>query len=1364
MSVLDELGVNRDSMSVFESLGVDRSIEFRDEPETMMIENTGEIIQLPSGGLSRLNAIRKEALRKGQKNTQSLDIGFKVLFGNDDPDLEAQLLSLQKQGAVEIPAEGFIENAVRATSEQIPLLRDIVGKGIERGAEGAVIGGTGALILGQFGPQAATPEEIITVPGAALAFGGRGFTLGLAEESFIKESAGAFLEFREIKDVDGNPISNDAARIGAVFAGGLSAGLELIPVLQITKMIPGSKKFFTKLGAKEGDAVKIPGTKQAIINFVQNIAKVTATEAVTEAAQEAIVITGGGIIKILSEGEFETTPKHEIIDRLIEASKEAAFATPGIAGPVASTRLAVDIHQARVVARDQTASSEQVQDPDVKKEVDKTKDKIDAIEVEKEEAVETIENPEQLNTKLVELEARKQAALIELDENLAKVGEKREALVTEAGEKKAPIEDKVAKARVKKLNTDISAIDKQLDTLEARFLERFNEDKPVQKIENQIDKLVEKRDRLDNERQILLDEGIRRTIKPELGKKDVVVKGKELERAEKRTAKQRAIAVAKGFREGITAAKKDTKAAQNVVIKVIEQSGLTAADKAKFIRSIKNIDSAQKAAKNLPKIQERVLKLLDEQIRRETLGKIKKSVKAAKKSQVIAVDFANRIQEVISAIDTQKRSEATRKKLEDTLDFFSRNPDERAPKKVLKKLEILNKKPINEVSTTDLLDILQEINRLQEQGKLKLELKKKQATRLQEKRLNELSNTVKPLISKPQKRASIGERLNRLDEVRNTFTQLSNKARSVSLALNPMDVFFDMMDNNADYKGAAHTIFKKTMNRAFSRYLNLKEEKSRPLKDIADELSLDDRNFERIGVFAAAQQEGGMEKLIASGFTTTEVEAVKLTKNEKAWLNVWDKMSDSMFPLINDVMINVYNKDVQKVSHYFPFMTDFEAMDGLDIDDTLGDSLPSPTPEASLRRTKKDVEKGFTKSRVGGKQVIRVDAMNIALKHIDNAAYLIEMSEDIRQLGFLAQSSEFGEIAGDVGQRFTVDWIDLLARKGAAKDRIAALDALRRNTGAAVLAYKLSSLMVQPTALADGAALVGGGYVARGVQKVATSKEWRVFLRTNIPKLRERVGDDPAYVEMGGEGIIGQATEVGFWALKNLDLLTASAVTAGAYIRSVEERGGVVDLTNPDPIAIQEAQFMLDRTQSSQFALDQPLVISAGKLTGNVSLDKLIFQFQSFMLNRWSLIKHDMASVGIGRKKTAQAFNAAIFLTLAMTMELGVRRLSKEMIAALTQDDLEPWEDTIRKEAVMTAIGQIPIVSNVVGSFEYGSNPVPSISLINNIAKRGNAASKAQSSEKRTQNALSASVLATGSFFGVPGTLQAEQLIRKGLK
>lgn len=779
------------------------------------------------------------------------------------------------------------------------------------------------------------------------------------------------------------------------------------------------------------------------------------------------------------------------------------------------------------------------------------------------------------------------------------------------------------------------------------------------------------------------------------------------------------------FKEGARAGKKDVKATQAALIKALNDADLRAEDRAKFIATIKNTNSAEKLRKALPDIEERVNDLLTADAKRTLREKIKKQISNAKKSKKVSAD----------TIENIKRFE-----------------------KAISETGVLGKG----FKDTDLKDFeaaFKEALAITKEGKIKLTIAQEQKKERMAQRLEDLAAGSVPLDNTPLKRAALGERLNVLDKLRNIMSEGANKAQRLNLNKNPMDVIFDIMDGYKEYKGANSTVFKKTVDRAFNRFLQLKEETTRDVKELSDRYNFDERNFNRIGVYAALQQEGGAEKLKKTGVTEAEIDALVLEPEELELYDLMRNKLDAMVPALKEVMLIAYNKEFKGVKNYFPFMTDFKAMRGIEIQNMFGDEA-FQIGDTQADFNKKDVEKGFTKERTGGAQIIQIDAMSVFLHHVENAAYLIEMGQDIKELGELALSEDFAQISGDLGQEIVVDWIDILARKGRAAGHVDFLDALRVNTGAAVLAFKLSSALIQPTALLDGAAFVGGGYVSEGVYNV-TQREWREFLHKNMPEIRERVGDDPAYLDMGGKGLIEKSREAGFWALKRLDLMAASSVAAGAYTKSVQERGGTVDLANPDPIAIEYAQLAVRRTQSSSFAKDAAPIISQGKLTGSVSVDKIILQFQSFMLNRWSLIQHDMITAGVGKGRTKQALNIATWLILANVAEKSIRHYTKELVALLTgAEPPDDEDDEIPEVVIRQAISNVPFVSTVVSGSEYGSVPVPSLSMVEKFFESISYGLKSKSTEKQLKHYTNAAIIGVGGTLGIPGTLQASQLAK----
>lgn len=192
------------------------------------------------------------------------------------------------------------------------------------------------------------------------------------------------------------------------------------------------------------------------------------------------------------------------------------------------------------------------------------------------------------------------------------------------------IEDTQVKGRVDLLQRNIKALDNQIESVANEINQRLVEEKPVQALEKKIDKLIEERQRALAESENIQDEGLRRIIQPEIGKSKIEIRADFLERTAERLQRDQARKIRQVFTETLRAAKADIKAVQTTVIDAIEKSGLKPNDRAKFIRQIKNIQTAEQFEKAAPKIEGRIVGLLEDQSRRNAKTKLKKILKRTK--------------------------------------------------------------------------------------------------------------------------------------------------------------------------------------------------------------------------------------------------------------------------------------------------------------------------------------------------------------------------------------------------------------------------------------------------------------------------------------------------------------------------------------------------------------------------------------------------------------------------------------------------------------------------------------------------------------------------------------------------------------
>jgi hypothetical protein len=211
-------------------------------------------------------------------------------------------------------ADKWYEKMLSGASEQL-------GQWYEQYTDPKAIGGgtaaaTSALLLGQAGPQIAAPEEIITVPGAAIA----GFTAGAIATGYEVEAGLAYNELIE------NGISHKTASSVALGVGLVNTALEM---WQIDELVE-SFKILNKSSATKGIAKK---TAEYLKKRGINVA----TETSQEVMQEGITIAGTQLGSKIDKGEFAYDGK-EIGNRLLDTAEQSAltFAGLGIGGDVVS--------------------------------------------------------------------------------------------------------------------------------------------------------------------------------------------------------------------------------------------------------------------------------------------------------------------------------------------------------------------------------------------------------------------------------------------------------------------------------------------------------------------------------------------------------------------------------------------------------------------------------------------------------------------------------------------------------------------------------------------------------------------------------------------------------------------------------------------------------------------------------------------------------------------------------------------------------------------------------------------------------------------------------------------------------------------
>lgn len=722
----------------------------------------------------------------------------------------------------------------------------------------------------------------------------------------------------------------------------------------------------------------------------------------------------------------------------------------------------------------------------------------------------------------------------------------------------------------------------------------------------------------------------------------------------------------------------------------------------------------------------------------------------------VDIVYQEAIEVIKSEIDPSFSTPQTIREQENRREFIKRHPDQ-AKDIPAKLLDALGKKSLDEYTVGELEQVASEIERLKDLGKLRRKL---EVSKYEEKKASDLDwikHGSVPMNDREMfKPIKVGEKLSlgtrQKNKIRRMLNVAAQKIRSVAM---PEDVLMDVLDGNVGYTGPNYKLIKEPLDMDWGKYIGSKDKFSVPGIKQSIELGMADSNYERIGVYAALQQEGGRQKLLDTGYTNEQIDEVRLTPEEIQMYEWGLKTNESLRPEIERIMRDVYNEPLENIRAYVSFQTNYDAMSYFELKESFSDRrIEHPYV------LKKNVEKGFTVERTGGKQKIKTNFMEVMLRHIDDATYFIEMSADIKRLSEMVASKEYREAVGKVGQEEVYGYLDLLARKGGVERNMVIpwMDVIRKHAGAVRIGLKLSSALVQPTALLDGAAFIGS-YAFKGAKNIIDPR-WREFIWNNLPEIRERQGGDIDLLNFGKTSI-EKAERAGFWVLQKFDGLTAMSVASGAYEKYMDEHGLIMDFETKNQDAVNYAQLIVRRSQASPFFKDLPSAFTRGTLTGNKSIDRLLLHFQTFILGRWSWIQHDMWRAGVKEKDVGKLMNMFFWAAMTGFAEMGIRRLSKEMIAMFTGGDEEDWTaETFTVDLVKNYMQNIPFISQGMSFVNYGNVPVPTIALIAEIGQKIVTMRRTKDPDKKLLHALELLLLSAGTITGLPGAGQATEIVR----
>ena len=716
----------------------------------------------------------------------------------------------------------------------------------------------------------------------------------------------------------------------------------------------------------------------------------------------------------------------------------------------------------------------------------------------------------------------------------------------------------------------------------------------------------------------------------------------------------------------------------------------------------------------------------------------------------LPIDVKKKIDNFLSRFKFAGMKDETIQRLLKSKEYFKSGNN--LPNRIKMKIQMLEKTNLKDLPIDKLESIKSQLDILVNEGKVKARVKDEIEKLRYEATLKKLKqgsvNLDLEIKKRPPGRPS-GQGW--LDEKKSNTASL---IQTGDFELTFMDRFFDMLDGNKHYQGTNYKTFYEPIKHANDLYLTESTSLSNKMFALQKKLLLTIYDYEKIGMYAVKVQANGVEKLLANGYTQQMIDAIHLTPRQEQMYDFMRKTFDELQPRINKTLEEQYNESLGYIENYFPFQTDFEEM--------------APTLDQvrkMYRRT--STEKGFTKQRTQAKTPVKIDAGFIFQNYVENALHFIHMNDTIRQLGKIANNPEYGEMIGTKAQKYVQQWIDVLSRKGGVTDRmrLELLNTLRANLGISMLGFKLSSALYQPLAKFNGAAEIGS-WAFKHDKEFITKPEIRQFILNSSAELRVRIGDDPGYVDLSENPKWKNIQQKAMWALQRLDSLTAGSIWWGAYRKRLSELGITFDITKTNPEALDYADRVVRLTQASPLYKDLPSAF----VNKYRDINKTLLTFQTFMINDWNYIKHDLLRLGITDAKEIKLIDDPT--TKAEERAKLINKISQQLlwliVAAVGQEAISGGlsymyygrdYESIKGHLISGLITRIPGLSQLYSLYAYEQIPAPLFGVIENFAK----GAKQVVTGKKLETKLRGAVKVTetlGQILGVPGSSEMSKILR----
>ena len=775
---------------------------------------------------------------------------------------------------------------------------------------------------------------------------------------------------------------------------------------------------------------------------------------------------------------------------------------------------------------------------------------------------------------------------------------------------------------------------------------------------------------------------------------------------------------------------------RNDLMQYIDEN-LPAEAKGKLINPLVMDNLTRKKAAS---IFSRVDRIKDTITRRQLISEIEKlSVPKGN----MAVDYQKKVISIIDGIDLVKPTGMTLRRLKGLRDYIQREgmPSD-IQSKYIEKLDRLSQKNVSELTTGDLAELKETFAQSRKLGKLKLELKYKYNARVRKVALDKLlasTRNIDPIVS--------------IEKTKLDTYKIGTKKTYMDTMPTPRVA--DMIDGYKNYKGENSKYIKNLGHKETTAKNNTRVIVNSALEEIK-KLGIEEFTKEQqLNIMINIRyREGAFDQMKTLMEKNGLKDIPKLTEQEDKVIELFKKYTNQNVDDIAVISEEIENKPFIKADEYIlplKYENDFNL-------------IPSQTIEQGRFRTTQTF-KGFTYERQKGvTKVPRTDILGIFEEAINEQQWYLNMQPELENIKYLVKSEEYLEKAGEMVFNWWRTELDVVARRGwsATARSNPILRQSRINLNSAILGYKLSSIFMQPFAIFDAMA-----YTATRFGSIATLEILKEFSKAwIIPKYAKRIiSESPTLqIRQGGELAIEEVLKKagrmgGLWntfvrsgmsLLQKADIRTAAGVEQG--ILNILRKHKI-------PNANEEAEFLMEMVSGSNEVTYRPHILASGEGA------RTWFTFQTFFLNRWSILIHDIINAGIIRGGGAKGWesvwkrmSALIGLGIYIGGSIAENEARKAIYEKTTGKELP--DESIFKQAIMFIPEQIPFFGSFIQAADRnGSTNIPIIRVLENIFKGGASLIKGKKPETKIKGGLRMAEAGATLALGVPGTAQFFDLL-----